>query len=341
MLRRAGWRLAGLAVLALGLALPVRAQAPPAKTHAVKEITNVPYYTGPKADPVRHRLDLYLPEGVKKYPVLFFVHGGAWVSGDKTLFGWGPDIARYFAGRGLGVVMPSYRLSPAVKHPEHVKDVARAFAWTVRHIGEYGGDDRNLFLLGHSAGGHLVALLATDPSYLRAEGLSPAGIRGVIAVSGVYRIPVLNFRLPGVSDETVRSVLDLFSPAPARGKPAAAPQIHIPVLLFNMVFGSDPAVCAAASPLAHVSASLPPFLLINAEHDWPLLPDMARDFARALRKAGDEVETLVVKGRDHENVMFRASTADDPVAQAIERFVRTHTGKHHAAEPAPQGPAAN
>jgi acetyl esterase/lipase len=317
-----------LAALLLPAAAQAQAEAPGGPCCDVRVIENVAYYTGKDADPVRHRLDLYLPEGKKDYPVLVLVHGGAWMLGDKTLFGWGPDIATYFAGRGIGVVMPSYRLSPGVRHPEHVKDVARAFAWTVRHIADYGGKDDGLFLCGHSAGGHLVSLLATDPSYLRAEGLSVALIRGVISVSGVYRIPALNLNLdlPGVSPAAVRAVVSLFSPAaPADDKcvkPAAAPQLRIPVLLFNTVFGSDPKVCADASPLTHVGPSLPPFLVINAEHDWPLLPGMAQDFVRALRRAGDPVQVLQVKDRDHESVMFRASTADDPVARAIERFVR-------------------
>jgi acetyl esterase/lipase len=323
----------GPCLAALLLPAAGRAQAGPAgQEYAVRVIENVAYYTGKDADPVRHRLDLYLPEGKKDYPVLLLVHGGAWMLGDKTLFGWGPDIATYFAGRGIGVVMPSYRLSPGVRHPEHVKDVARAVAWTARHISEYGGQGGGLFLCGHSAGGHLVSLLATDPSYLRAEGLSAALIRGVISVSGVYRIPALNLSLdlPGVSPAAVRAVVGLFSPAAPTGdraaKPAAAPQVRIPVLLFNTVFGSDPEVCAGASPLAHVRPGLPPFLLINAEHDWPLLPGMARDFVRALKHAGDPVQALQVKDRDHESVMFRASTADDPVASAIERFVQEHRG---------------
>jgi acetyl esterase/lipase len=317
--------------LSTGLA---RADTPPSKAWTVQVVEGVPYYKGKDADPGRHCLDLYLPEGKKDFPVLMLVHGGAWVMGDKGLFGWGSDIGRYFASQGFGVVMPSYRLSPGVRHPEHVKDVARAFAWTVQHIGCYGGNAGELFLCGHSAGGHLVCLLATNSDYLRDEGLSLSAVKGVISVSGVYRIPAidLSFGLPGISSGAWRSLTSLFGVAAPKGdkaKPAAdlpgsSGKLQIPWNLLASVFGSDLKGCAAASPLTYVRRGLPPFLLINAERDLPLLPQMARDFASALRAANDEVYEQVFKGRNHEDVMFLASSDQDPVARAIVTFIRRH-----------------
>src|SRR5262245_45715168 len=103
------------------------------KGFEVEVLRNVAYRDGKDADPVRHRLDLYLPRGHKDYPVLCFVHGGAWQLGDKNHFGIYGAIGRTFARHGIGFVSTNYRLSPAVKHPEHVKDVAAAFAWTHRN----------------------------------------------------------------------------------------------------------------------------------------------------------------------------------------------------------------
>src|SRR5207237_10002694 len=132
-----------------------------------------------------HKLDLYLPKDHKDFPVLLFVHGGAWTSGNKNLYG---PLGQRFASNGIGTVIINYRLSPAVQHPAHAQDVAKAFAWTHKNIGKHGGRADRIFLSGHSAGGHLVALLATDETYLKAHKLAISDIKGVLPLSGVYTI---------------------------------------------------------------------------------------------------------------------------------------------------------
>ena len=180
-----------LAVVLLAVSPSWADDAPAApRTFEVESVKDVAYYDSDGADPVKHKLDLYLPKGLKDYPVLFFVHGGAWVSGDKKMYA---PIGRVLASHGIGAVVTNYRLSPRVKHPAHIEDVARAFAWTHGHIGGHGGRADQIFCCGHSAGGHLVALLATDESYLKAEKLTLAHIKGVIPMSGVYQIPPLLF----------------------------------------------------------------------------------------------------------------------------------------------------
>jgi len=316
-----------LGLLTFGFALPGQKSpsgpAPERRTFAVREIRNVPYRVGRLgelgggADPDRHKLDLYLPRGKRDCPVIVFVHGGAWVVGDKGFFGKGTAIGRCFARQGFIAVMPSYRLSPGVQHPEHVKDVTRAFAWTYQNIRRYGGSPEQLFLCGHSAGGHLVSLLATDPQYLKAEGLNSSHIKGVVSVSGVYEIPHLD--------------LNFFSgkpsPKSSSGLSEFLDQFDLQLSPLSPVFGSDGKVLRNASPINHVKPGLPPFLLINAVDDLPLLPEMAQDFAATLKKAKCEVQTLLVSDRDHETVMFKATTPGDPVTRAIRTFVTSHLGK--------------
>src|SRR5438874_1699915 len=137
-------------VLGLGLlvALAARADDPPRKiksggAFAVEKVIGIAYYEGMDADPVRHKLDLYLPKDQKDFPVLFFVHGGAWRSGSKDLYG---PLGTVFAKNGIGVVVINYRLSPKVQHPAHIEDVARAFAWTHKNIGKHGGKADQLFV---------------------------------------------------------------------------------------------------------------------------------------------------------------------------------------------------
>lgn len=151
----------------------------------VKSVRGIEYTEGKPADVNKHKLDLYLPTDKTKFPVLFFVHGGSWRSGDRSSY---PPLGNRFAKLGIGVVVPSYRLAPANPHPAQIEDVAAAFAWTMKHIAEYGGDPARVYAAGHSAGGHLVSLLALDPRYLAKYELTPKSINGVMSLSGVYDV---------------------------------------------------------------------------------------------------------------------------------------------------------
>jgi prepilin-type processing-associated H-X9-DG protein len=170
--------------ITLGAAAVSRAAEPPAvaesQVDGVRKVLGVSY-----GDDVRQRLDLYLPEGVEGYPTLVFVHGGGYSKGDRQ------DVATLgetLAQRGIGVVAVGYRLFPQVKHPEQIHDVARAFAAVKKHIGRHGGRANALFIGGHSAGAQLAALLGADAQYLGQEELKLEDIRGVVALSGGYRL---------------------------------------------------------------------------------------------------------------------------------------------------------
>ena len=104
----------------------------PTDVCGVERIKDVSYYDGPHADAARHKLDLYLPKGKADYPVVILVHGGAWIMGDNRCCGLYTSVGEFLASQGIGAVLPNYRLSPGVKHPEHIKDLARAFAWTAQ-----------------------------------------------------------------------------------------------------------------------------------------------------------------------------------------------------------------
>jgi acetyl esterase/lipase len=271
---------AALLAAAFAVALPAAPAREPAAP-AVRKHADLAYRTDPAADPTRHKLDLYVPAGARDFPVLFFVHGGTWKSGSKDMYA---ALGEEFAKLGIGTVVINYRLSPAVRHPAHVEDVAKAFAWTRANISKYGGDADRITLFGHSAGGHLVSLLATDPAYLKAEGLTPAAVRGVVSVSGVYHI------LPEVK-------------------------------LFHPAFGDDAAACRRASPVAHVSGKHPPFLLAYGDRDLDSLDRMALDMAAALKKHDSPHTVLRCEGRNHYSIILLAIQPDDPLHRAIRAFV--------------------
>ena len=251
--------------------------------YEVEVVKDIAYYEGKDADPVKHKLDLYLPKGKKDFPVFFFVHGGAWRGGDKKLYG---KIGSVFAQNGVGMVAISYRLSPAVQHPAHVQDVARAFAWTVHNIAKHGGKADQIALSGHSAGGHLVALLATDDSYLKGEKLSRKNVKGVVPLSGVFTIR-----------HTDRS---------------------------ESVFGKEES-CKNASPMTHVQTHLPPFLILYAEKDLGDLGKQAVQMNEALQQLKCESECRMMKERDHGTIMRNTANEDDPTTKAILEFLAKHT----------------
>jgi len=243
---------------------------------------DIEYTDGAPEDAAKHKLDIFRKTGAQKAPVLFFVHGGAWVRGDRSQY---PFFGNHFAKAGYVVVAPSYRLAPKNPHPAQIEDVAAAFAWTVKNIAQHGGDPSRIFIAGHSAGGHLVALLATNESWLRKHGLSSKQIRGVMALSGVHNIVSL----------------------------AEAGN--------SRVFGNDPDVLRAASPLLHVRASLPPFLVTYCQWDYLTLPQQAEAFQSALRAAGATSELVFVPGENHISEMTNIVKTGDATSAAMLRFM--------------------
>ncbi len=253
-------------------------------------IQNIPYYSGPGSDPA-HTLDLYLPEGKTNTPLLFFVHGGAWSGGDKSPEGL-VNFLQLFLSRGIAVASTNYRVSPAVQHPVHIQDVARAFAWVHRNASGYSLDPDNFFIAGHSAGGHLVALLGTDPRFLQEEGLSLKAIRGVIASSGVY--DMLNRRGPGMNLTTRKEG-----------------------------FGEDRETLQDASPAWKVEQAgpeTPPFLITYTDDDLFGFAEQAKSFYGLLLNRRLPTHLVEIPARTHGNVLSlvgKRTVVDDANDQAV------------------------
>src|SRR5579884_160254 len=270
------------------LARPARAadEAKAPKTGGNYEVEvhkDIPYVEGKDADE-RQKLDLYLPKGAKDFPTLFFIHGGGWTGGSRSGLA---RIGRTFARNGVAFVSTGYRLSPKVKHPAHIEDVAKGFAWTVANIGKYGGNAGAIFVSGHSAGGHLAALLATDDDYLKAEKLSLSHIKGVIPISGVF---VISPRMKNV-------------------------------------FGDDAEVCKKASPQSHVRKGLPPFLILYADSELRGLGKQAEAFAPSLKEHKVEANIVMAKDRNHGSIMMKMASEDDPATQAVLAFIAKNSDR--------------
>jgi acetyl esterase/lipase len=267
-----------------------QAQADTAKKPFEVDVqTDIAYRSDKDADPVKHKLDIYTPKGQKDFPVLMFVHGGAWKSGNKTMYA---ALGATFAKQGIGVVIINYRLTSGanpVKHPDHVKDVASAFAWIHANIGKFGGRSDRIFISGHSAGGHLVSLLATDESYLKKHHLGLKDIRGVMSLSGVYEI---------------------------------TPNIRV----FDDQFGKDAAICKDASPINHVKERDPPFLICYADKDMPTIDKMSEAFGKKLCDDKCEAKVLRANDRNHISIIVQLSLdSDDVCTSAMLDFIEKHS----------------
>ncbi len=138
----------------------------------------------------KQKLDLYIPQNKTNMPVIVFLHGGSWTTGDRSLY---RALGNRFAREGIAVAIPSYRLMGTAIHPAQMDDTAAAFAWVYRNIAQYGGDPKRIYAAGHSSGGHLVSLLALDDRYLKKYDLTPEAIRGVVSMSGVYDVQYITY----------------------------------------------------------------------------------------------------------------------------------------------------
>ena len=249
----------------------------------VDVVKDIAYLTGDKADAKKHKLDIYSPKGKKDCPVLFFVHGGAWKSGDRAQY---PLLGKGFAEQGIVTVVISYRLSPGVQHPAHIQDTARAFGWVYDNVAKFGGRPDRIFVSGHSAGGHLVALLATNEEFLKAEGRATKDIRGVLPMSGVFTI------FPGLMAST---------------------------------FGNDAAAIRNASPTHCAGPNLPPFLISYAASDIPTLGSMAEQLDKKLRDNKVDSTLMCVEGRNHITILMKMADANDPLRKAFSDFIARHS----------------
>jgi acetyl esterase/lipase len=263
-------------------------------------VTDLAYWDGPDADPAKNLLDLFVPKAPDGWPVLVFIHGGGWTSGDKGLRAGGADIygniGRFYAAHGIGVAVISYRLQPQVAWPQQLADVTHAVAWVHANVARWGGDPSTIVLSGHSAGAQFAARVALDPAPLAALGVPHDVVKGFVSVSGAG----LDF----TDAESWRL-----------GQPRGYYQRR-----FQNGDTTD-GWMREASPVRFIDASSPPGLVIYAEGDSADLRRQGDVLAAALRKAGVATSTAVVPGSSHTRIILTLSRDDTVSARAILRFV--------------------
>lgn len=287
----------------------VMPEEPPHKKHL-----NLRYAGIAGVDPNLLSLDLYVPDDKPtsaKRPVMIMIHGGGWRNGDKA----SPPIVgakmRHFVGHGYVYASINYRLSSqtaepnGIQHPAHAMDCAKAIAWIHDHIAEYGGDPAQMHLMGHSAGGHLAAIVGTNERFLKAHAKDLSILKSNVLLD------------PAAID--IPRFIELEN---GRGM----------TTLYELAFGKDAANQLDASPQQHIAPGkhIPPTLLFYAG-DRMKLNVLAPAFAEALTKAGAPSAAVDTVSLDHGQINSHIGMIDEPMTALIMRL--------HAGEDASRFPA--
>ena len=215
-------------------------------------------------------------------PVLIFIHGGSWRSGNPDNYGF---VARALVPEGFVVVLAGYRLGADGEFPGMVRDAAQAVAWTKANAAGFGGDPDTIFLSGHSAGAYNAAMIALDPQWLADEGVEANMLAGVIGLAGPYDF------YPFDTDSTKAA----FGDAP------------------------DP---LATQPVNFARAEASPMLLMTGAKDTTVKPRNSRVLAETLTDAGGMAQLEIYKAFDHSGILTALASPWRRDAAVIDRITQ-------------------
>ena len=258
------------------------------------KFNDLQYVTIDGVDPKLNSLDIYTKKSEELKPIMIYVHGGSWRLGDKSSVGLKPNI---FIENDYLFISVNYRLSPNVKFPAHAQDVAKAISWVYSNSEEYGGDKNQIYLMGHSAGAHLVSLVSTDERYLQENNLDLNIIKGVISLDTVYDFNLLYDTYSNVPDAYI------------------------------LTFGKDPEFLRFSSPINYVKIDkeIPPMFIAYSgggivgslrERDI-----QSENFVNKLREANIYSELLPALDKSHMDINIDFGSPNDYVTKKSFEFL--------------------
>lgn len=233
----------------------------------------------------RLTLDVYTPVNARNAPVVVFFYGGRWTTGIAADFRF---VGQALASQGFVAVLPDYRHYPHVRFPAFVQDAARAVRWAETQGARYGGDPGKLFVMGHSSGAHLAAMVALDPQWLAEAGGDRDRLKGMIGLAGPYDF------LP-LTDADLR---DMFGP---------------------------PERYDLSQPVSFVDGRHPPLLLLHGEDDATVRVRNTRNLAAAAARAGGLVESVVYPEMSHSWIIATLAAplrGRSDVLERVSDFIR-------------------
>ncbi|OFW29454.1 MAG: hypothetical protein A3H97_21550 [Acidobacteria bacterium RIFCSPLOWO2_02_FULL_65_29] len=250
----------------------------------VEVIRDIAYASHP-----RQQLDVFRSGGAGSLPVVIFVHGGAFVDGDRNRTAEVySNVLYYFARNGVVGVNIEYRLAPGHRYPSGSQDVALAVRWLRENIAQHGGDPERIFLVGHSAGAAHAGSYAYDR---RLQPASGPGVAGLVVLSGRVRAEMLP------ENPNARKV--------------------------EAYYGADPAVLEDCSAVTHVSADSVPTMIAVAEYENPLLDVHCAELFHRLAAAKRRAPRMVwLAGHNHTSIIAHFNTAEERLGREILDFIR-------------------
>jgi acetyl esterase/lipase len=214
-------------------------------------------------------LDLFVPDGTGPFPTLLLIHGGGWISGERSSF---HEDAAYFASQGIACACIGYRLAPLNPFPAACDDVLHAVEFLRKNAKQYNLDPNTLIALGNSAGGHLSCIAGLQKNY--SNGESAQNVNATIAIC-----PVTDLRNPE--------------------------KTHFPISMsfveqfMDCTYAECPDKYAAASPITHIHEKAPPFLIFHGNADDIVPYEQSEELYVHLQQAGIPAELYILEGEGH------------------------------------------
>lgn len=240
-------------------------------------------------DTRRHRLDIYTTGNEKPSKVLIFIHGGSWSQGSKDIY---KKLGENLAKKGIVSVLINYRLAPQVMISEMASDCAAAVKWVKENIGRYGGDKKNIFLMGHSAGGHLSALITMNNEWFK-ELKTSSPIKGCILL-----------------DAFGLNIYNLLSEHQTQYN-----------YLLHKVFTDDPKEWQRASPANFLEQNTTTLFVLAGDRTYPYIMLDNGMFVEKMEMAGQPLQWEIIKGKSHYQMIAQMESSTNKMYDKIIDFM--------------------
>ncbi|MES3017020.1 MAG: alpha/beta hydrolase [Bacteroidota bacterium] len=261
---------------------------------SIKIKRDISYSSGTGATGEENLLDVYYPKDMSQPKnVLVFIHGGSWNSGKKETYWW---LGRNMASKNVVTIIINYSLSPEYQYEKMAADCARALKWVSANAANYGGDNSNIYVMGHSAGGHLAALIHSDPRFFKNEGIGDP-IHGLV-LNDAFGLDMFEYLTKAEPDEYTTSFLNTFS--------------------------TNQETWKTASPLYYLNNFKSPVLMFVGENTYPAIQLQSERLRKDLTTLGIGADLKIIPKKKHvpmiAQMILRGNNLYDYILDFMQKY---------------------